>query len=108
MAVLRKKPSYCYSLGVILVRHHCRAKTLTFCNISGISEDTYLKLEYVFIIQGSIHAMKGDNSKCIFLQDHALRLFILYQAPHSVVSAPACGALVISKLQHKLLHSTIC
>ena len=45
---------------------HCHggAKTLTFCNISVITEDIYLKLRIcVFTIKRAIHTIKGDNSR---------------------------------------------
>ena len=44
----------------------CHAKTLTFCNISVITEDIYLKLEILFTSKGAIHTVEGDKSKCIF------------------------------------------
>ena len=51
----------------------------------------------VSTIQRAIHTIKGDNSKCIFffriMPLFWLRLFILYQAPHSRALAPACCAL---------------
>ena len=37
-------PRYSYSLGVGVVRHRRRAKSVTFCNIYVITEDIYLKL----------------------------------------------------------------
>ena len=43
------------------------------------------------------YTIKRDNSMCIFLRimpPFRLRLFILYQAPHSLALAPACGTLV--------------
>ena len=88
-AVFGENPRYCYSLGGSIV---------TFCNISDISEDIYLQLEYVFtIIQRAIHkshTIKGD-SKCIFFRIMLLfRLFIPHQVFHSRALAQASGALV--------------
>ena len=36
-----------------------------------LTEDIYLSMEYVFSVQREIHTIKGDNSKCIFFQNHA-------------------------------------
>ena len=43
-ALFGENPKYCYSLGVVVVPYHCHAKTMTFCNISVITEAIYLKL----------------------------------------------------------------
>ena len=60
-AVCRENPRYCYRIGVVVVRRRRRLrKTLTFCNISVITEDTYLKLG-VFTIKRAIQTIKGDN-----------------------------------------------
>ena len=56
-------------------RHRCccrSAKTVTFCNVSIITEDIYLKFgvcihyQSILSILRAIHTIKGDNSKCIF------------------------------------------
>ena len=59
-----------------------------------------LKWGYVFTIQRAIHTIIGENSKRIFFRItplFLLRLFILYQAPHSRAFAPACGALAVQR-----------
>ena len=54
--------------------------------------------EYVFSIQRAISTVKGDCSKGIFffiiMLLFWLTLFILYQAPYSLASAPACSPFV--------------
>ena len=59
--------------------------------------------EYVFTIQKAVRTIKADNSKCFFffriMTLFPLRLFILYQAPHSRELAHACSALVSLILQ---------
>ena len=49
----KKTSRYCHSPGVIVFRR--RAKTLTFSNISVITEDIYLKLRIV------VHYQKGNQ-----------------------------------------------
>ena len=88
-------------------------KTLTFCIISVITEhqnyaplstDIFLisllllkiltrNSEYVFTIQRATHSIKGDNTTCISSR-FRLRLFILYQPPHSRALTPACDTFV--------------
>ena len=58
-------------------------------------------------VLGSSRPIKGVSSKCIFfffffriMPHFRLGLFILYQAPHSLALAPACGALVLKKKDH--------
>ena len=77
-------------------------KTLTFCNISVITEDIYLILGVCVHCPKSNPYYQGRQFKMHFFQDYApfqLRLFILYQAPHSYAMAPTCGALVSFKNQ---------
>ena len=54
----KKTPRYCHRPGVGGVRR--RAKTLTFSNISVITEDIYLKLRIVTIKRGT-HTNSGGN-----------------------------------------------
>ena len=52
----------------------------------------------MFTIQRTIHTIRGDNSKCIFVRIipfFDLRLFILYQAPQSRALAPACSCALV-------------
>ena len=50
----KKASRYCHSPGIVgVVVRHC-AKTLTFSNISVITEDIYLKLRIV------VHYQKGN------------------------------------------------
>ena len=46
-------------------------KILTFCNISVIIEDIYLKLWLCVHYSKTIHTIKGNNSKCRFFQKNA-------------------------------------
>ena len=67
-AFFRENPRYCYSLDVVIIVIVVgMQKTLTFCNISVITEDIYLKLTvHIHDIRRAIHTIKGDNAKCIF------------------------------------------
>ena len=80
-----------------LCRRRGRAKTLT-CNISIITEDIYSKLKIRVHYPSSNPYYQGREFKMHFLFGimplFRLRLFILYQIPHSLALARACGALV--------------
>ena len=67
------------------------AKTLTFCNISVIIEEIYLKLGVCVHNPTSNTYCQGRLFKMPLFQP---RLFILYQAPDSGALASECGALV--------------
>ena len=74
-------------------------KSETFCNTSVITEDIYLKLGACVLYPNSNPYHQGRQFKMYFLFFRIiplfrLRLFILYQEPHSRALAPACGALV--------------
>ena len=85
-AVFRQNLRFCYSW--------CRVKTLTFCNISVISEDIYLKLKLCVHYPKSNPYYQGKQF-IFFLRTMPLfPLIILYQAVHSQTLAPECGALV--------------
>ena len=74
-------------------------KNLTFCNISVITEYIYLKLGACVHYPMSNPCYQGRDFKCIFFRIMTLfrlRLFILYEAPHSRAFAPACSALVLN------------
>ena len=59
LSVVLACPRYFYSHGIIVDV----VQKLTFCNISVITEDIYLKLGtlILFTIQRAIHIIKGDN-----------------------------------------------
>ena len=62
--------------------------------------------KYLFTIQGAIHTITGDNTKCFFLKlciFFDLRHFILYEATHSLMLAPAWVGLVFPCLSTSLL-----
>ena len=104
-----KKPRYCYTLGVVVVRHRCRAKTVTFRNISVANEDIYLKLEVHVCVNYPKNNLYyyGRQFKMHFfffriMSLFRLKLFILHQAPHNRALAPACGALVL--ISHSVFY----
>ena len=86
---------YCYSRVVVIGA----VQKLTFCNVSVITEDIYLKLSICVCYQITIHTIKEDNTKCFFFFSELnpffdLDFLILYQASQSRKLAPACSALV--------------
>ena len=94
-AVYGENPRYCYRLGIVVVH----MKTLWHFVISVITEDIYFKLGVCVhhaksnpYYQGRQVRMHFFTGLCPFFN---LRLFILYQAPHTRALAPACHALVI-------------
>ena len=73
-------------------------KTLSFCYISVITEDIYLKLGVCVHHPKSNPCYQGTQFNLHFLRImplFRLRLIILYQAPHSRALAPAISALVV-------------
>ena len=67
-------------------------KTLTFSNISVITEDIYLKLRVVARYQKGNHTSRGGNPPIFF--DEVMPLFDLEfsKCSYSRVLAPTCGA----------------
>ena len=100
--VFQEKGRYCSSLGVVAVVFVI-VQNLTFCNISVITEDIYLKLWVCVHYPKSSPYYQGRQFKMLFffriMTLFPLRLFILYQAPHSRELAHACSALVSLILQ---------
>ena len=98
LGCFRRQPEVLlFSLAIIVVhRSHCRVKSVTFCNISVITEDIYLK-------HGSMCSLSKEKSiltrECLFFfffrinSLFRLRLY-LYQAPQSRALAPAYDCLV--------------
>ena len=80
------------------------AKTLTFSNISVITEDIYLKLRVLFTIKRGTHTSRGDNPP-IFLTKVCPYFDLEFsKCSYSRALAPACGALVkIWEEKHPLI-----
>ena len=103
-----RKPKVLLQFWHHLSRRRCRAKTVTFCNISVITEDIYLKLRVWvhFPVNNPYYQWRQFKKKKnigimpLFRITH----FILYQAPHSQVLAPACGHGAVFCYKKSMVH----
>ena len=89
---------YCHSLGfsggggVVVVQRH--VKTLTFSNISVITEDIYLKLRVVVQYQKGTHTSWGGNPSIFWTKLCPFFDLESSKCSYSQALAPACSALV--------------
>ena len=72
-------PQNIFGTVIPLFRRCHGAKTWTFCNISVITEDIYLKLGLVVIMKRGTHTNRGGNPQKIFgtvMPLFRLRIFV--------------------------------
>ena len=101
LAVLRRKPELLlYSLG----HHRQLAKTLTFCNISVITEDIYLSMCSLSKEQSILS--KGDKSKYIFFFSELCPFFDLDFLAH--LSTTCSGGAIVTGHRPASVRPSIC
>ena len=90
VAVFRENLRYCYSLGTIVVVFMVQ-KQWHFVIPLLLLEIFTWNSEYVFTFQRTIHTIKGDNSKCIFIYRIMPLVWLRFFYPLSSFLQPSIG-----------------